>query len=384
MKKKIISSLILLVLLCIGASSCYANSVDSTRTSSGIFQYEVNGGNVTITGFINENDVATVEIPDTIQGMPVTSIKTQAFYNIDSIYSVHIPSSVKSIQKWAFANCQNLISVSFGNRNDEPTNTMDCYIAGYAFTLCDRLEELWICQNISIFSDYDAGNRYTPEILGLDHLKKIRGHKGSWAEKYAKKYNISFKPIINFNDVNYTSWYYKAVKFTFDNGLIKGLDSTHFGPYQKLSRAMLVTIIWRMEGEPQTNSDRFPDVKSSDWYFQAVNWAESNGIVNGYLTGKFGPKDDITREQLAAILMNYARYKGIDLDARGNTDKFIDFDNTGKYFKDAVSWCVANKIISGKENGTKIDPKGNASRAEVAAMIQNYCKAFNSFYGYDI
>ena len=139
-----------------------------------------------------------------------------------------------------------------------------------------------------------------------------------------------------------------------------------------------------MEGEPQTNSDRFPDVKSSDWYFQAVNWAESNGIVNGYQTGKFGPKDDITREQLAAILMNYARYKGIDLDARGNTDKFIDFDNTGKYFKDAVSWCVANKIISGKENGTKIDPKGNASRAEVAAMIQNYCKAFNSFYGYDI
>ena len=186
--------------------------------------------------------------------------------------------------------------------------------------------------------------------------------------------NADEEDKIPFVDVKENNWFYNAVAYTYEKGMISGLDRTHFGPYKQLSRGMLVTILWRMEGSPKTNVNKFPDVKSGAWYYDAVNWAASKGIVNGYKTGKFGPNDNITREQLAAILMNYAKYKGKNVDARANTSKFIDFNNTGKYFKDAVSWCVAKKIISGKENGTKVDPKGNATRAEAASMIMSYCQ----------
>ena len=178
---------------------------------------------------------------------------------------------------------------------------------------------------------------------------------------------------IPYTDVSEKAWYYDAVKYTYDYYMISGYNAYTFAPNDKLTRGMLVTILWRMEGEPKTNLNKFPDVKSKDWYYQAVNWAASKGIVSGYKTGKFGPRDNITREQLAAILMNYAKYKGKNTSSRANTSKFKDFNKTSSVFKDAVSWCIANKIISGKENGTKIDPKGTASRAEAASMLMSYC-----------
>ena len=187
-----------------------------------------------------------------------------------------------------------------------------------------------------------------------------------------KKVKIT-KSDLPFVDIGMNNWFHDPVKYVYQKRLMTGLDSTHFGPYKELSRGMLVTILWRMEGEPKTSLNKFSDVKSGDWYFTAVNWAASKGIVHGYNTGKFGPKDNITREQLAAILMNYAKYKGKNVSARANTSKFTDFNKTSSVFKDAVSWCIANKIISGKENGTKIDPKGTATRAEAASMIMKYC-----------
>ena len=129
-----------------------------------------------------------------------------------------------------------------------------------------------------------------------------------------------------------------------------------------------------MEGSKSVEGEmKFPDVKASDYYYEAVKWAEKTGVVHGYDTGKFGPNNNISREQLATILNNYAKYKKKDTSASTDLSKFTDNGRISSYAREAVSWAVAKKIISGKDNGTRVDPSGRATRAEAAAMIQNYC-----------
>ena len=178
---------------------------------------------------------------------------------------------------------------------------------------------------------------------------------------------------IPFTDIPSNAWYFNAVKFTYTNNMIKGLNDYTYGPSANLTRGMLVTILWRMEGNPKATSDLFTDVSASQYYYNAVNWAASNKIISGYGEGKFGPNDNITREQLAVILRNYAQFKKKNVSARTDLTKFADNARISSYAKDAVSWAVANKIISGKSGGTQVDPHGKATRAEVAAMLYNYC-----------
>ena len=181
------------------------------------------------------------------------------------------------------------------------------------------------------------------------------------------------KEDIPFTDVSENAWYYNAVKFNYEKGMIKGTSDTTFNPSGDLTRGMLVTILWRMEGNPKVTSNQFTDVGANQYYYNAVNWAASKKIISGYGNGKFGPNDKITREQLAVILRNYALYKKKNVSARTDLSKFTDNKNISSYAKDAVSWAVANKIISGKSEGTKVDPHGKATRAETAAMLYNYC-----------
>ena len=178
---------------------------------------------------------------------------------------------------------------------------------------------------------------------------------------------------IPFTDIPTNAWYYNAVKFNYANNMIKGLNDYTYGPSANLTRGMLVTILWRMEGNPKATSNQFTDVTSSQYYYNAVNWAASKKIISGYGDGKFGPNDNITREQLAVILRNYAQFKKKSVSARTDLTKYTDNTRISSYAKDAVSWAVANKIISGKANGTQVDPQGKATRAEVAAMLYNYC-----------
>lgn len=176
-----------------------------------------------------------------------------------------------------------------------------------------------------------------------------------------------------FSDIKTSDWYYESVKYSFATGMIYGNTETTFNPKGNLTRGMLVTILHRMEGFPTANGKNFSDVKQGQYYYDAVRWAAGAKVVNGYDNGKFGPNDNITREQLAAILMNYAQYKRKNVSARADLNKFGDNKKIASYFKDSVSWAVANKIISGKDNGKNVDPKGTATRAEVAAMLSNYC-----------
>ena len=177
-----------------------------------------------------------------------------------------------------------------------------------------------------------------------------------------------------FTDIYRSNWYYNSVEYCYKNGIIYGTTDTTFSPNTNVTRGNLVTILWRMEGSPVVSGNlSFPDVKTSDYFYEAVKWAEQTGVVHGYDTGKFGPNNYISREQLATILNNYAKYKKKDTLASTDLSKFTDNSKILSYAREAVSWAVAKGVMNGKNNGTKIDPSGRATRAEAAAMIQNYC-----------
>ena len=134
---------------------------------------------------------------------------------------------------------------------------------------------------------------------------------------------------------------------------------------------MIVTILYSLEGKPAVTGDAFADVDEDDWYFNAVNWAAANGIVSGYGDDKFGPNDNVTREQLVAILKAYAAYKKADVAAAADLAAYADADAISAWAVDAVKWGVAEGIISGKSADT-LDPAGNALRCEVAQMMMKF------------
>lgn len=189
-----------------------------------------------------------------------------------------------------------------------------------------------------------------------------------------KTVSVIVEKKLPFKDVNKEVWYYNSIKYCYDNGIIYGTTDTTFSPNTNVTRGNLVTILWRMEGNPKVSGNvSFPDVKTSDYYYEAVKWAEKTGVVHGYDTGKFGPNNYISREQLATILNNYAKYKKKNTSASTDLSEFTDNSKISSYAREAVSWAVAKGVMSGKNNGMRVDPQGRATRAETAAMIQNYC-----------
>lgn len=176
-----------------------------------------------------------------------------------------------------------------------------------------------------------------------------------------------------FTDVKEKDWYYNSIKFVYENGMILGKTDTLFKPNDNLTRGQLVTILWRMEGSKIIEGDTFPDVKSNQYYYNAVKWAVKNRVVNGYSDGTFKPNNDVSRQQLAVILMNYAKFKGKDISKRVDLTKYTDYKKISSYAPDSISWAIASKVMSGKENGTKVDPQGTATRGQIATMLTNYC-----------
>ena len=172
-----------------------------------------------------------------------------------------------------------------------------------------------------------------------------------------------------FIDVAPDAWYKDAVQYAYDHGLMTGVSDTEFAPEATTTRAMIVSILARLEGVESAQAAGFADVDDNDWYATAVNWAANVGVVNGYEDNTFRPNTAITREQLAAILMNYASYKGQDVSARASLDNYTDQPST--WAQEAISWSVAEGLISGVTN-TELQPQGNATRAQVAAILQRF------------
>ena len=184
-------------------------------------------------------------------------------------------------------------------------------------------------------------------------------------------YEVTIK--LPFDDVNENDWFYNAVKYTYCNKIMSGLNGNTFSPNTKVTRGMLVTILYNLEGHPSIiGTSKFADVQNKNIYFyNAVVWASNNNVVSGYANGKFGPDDNITREQLATILYNYCRYKGKYKTVHADYSKFTDNNKISDFAKWGMNWAVGNQIVNGS-NG-KLNPQGTATRAEAAAMISNYC-----------
>ena len=181
-------------------------------------------------------------------------------------------------------------------------------------------------------------------------------------------------PDLPFSDVTESDWFYDAVTYAYENGLMDGVGAGLFAPNSETTRAQLVTILYRLAGQPAPSGDSgFSDVETGTWYTDAVAWAAQNGIVNGVSDTQFAPGDDITREQLAVILYRYATYQGYDVSQRADLSGFVDAGTISTYAQEALSWANAQGLVLGFEDDS-LRPQGNASRAQIAAVLMRFCQ----------
>ena len=347
--------------------------------------------------FYNCPKLTNVAIPST-----VTSIGDLAFA-MTGITKLNIPSSVKTIGEQAFYYCQNL-------KGTVTIPKSVTFIGSKAFNFSLGIEK-YIIQNPNVTIDEDALDGeitvainqkikpieginiastknyypYTATIASDGTITTLREGRG-YIEYYDKNNTLIgsttlkvVKTELPFTDVSGNNWFYSSVKYTYQKGIILGTSNTTFNPNTKLTRGMLVTILHRMDGKPTpTTQNKFSDVYKSQYYYDAVIWANEKGIVHGYGDGsKFGPDDNITRQDLAVILRNFAQYKGKNVNITSDLNKFKDGNLVSDYAKTAMQWATGKGVITGNNNGESLTPHANSTRAEAAGMIYNYCTKVN-------
>ena len=219
---------------------------------------------------------------------------------------------------------------------------------------------------LPIKDGFDFEGWYTDKELETkyDFTEKVTKNFTLYA-KWTEKDNGEWKNP--FTDVKENDWFYDSVKYAYENDLMKGISNTEFAPDSEVTRAMFVTVIYRMENEPQTGKCAFTDVESGSYYESAVTWANENGIVSGISEDCFAPNEPITREQMAAIIYRYAAFKGYDITTSSNTS-YTDNDNISDYAKDAVIWAAEKSVMTGNTDGS-FAPKANTTRAQVASVF---------------
>lgn len=180
----------------------------------------------------------------------------------------------------------------------------------------------------------------------------------------------SYIASAGFSDVSKSAWYYDAVNYAAARGLMNGVGNGRFAPDGTMTRAMLVTVLWRYAGSPAAGENGFTDVPDGAWYAAAVAWAAENGIVNGVGAGKFNPNGDITREQMAAILFRFAQRNDLNTGAHGDLSGFPDRAKVSSYAVDAIVWAVGAGLLRGADG--KLLPQGSATRAQLAAILMRF------------
>ena len=289
-----------------------------------------------------------VALPDS-----VTVIDGLAFYGCTGLNEIVIPAGVKEIGDSAFYACENLKAVYFLGNAPET-------VGEFAFQM----------------SYYDDANETSSNInipgLTLYYLEGASGWTSpTWgAEAYP---TAVWKPSGYF-DVKPGSWYEQSVQYATEHGLMNGTGSNTFEPESTMTRAMLVTVLWRYANAPKPGANPFTDVPNGKWYTDAVAWAAENGVVNGVGDGKFEPDGSVTREQMATILYRYAQKVGIDTSKHTELSAFPDASRVSAYARAPMQWIVAEGVIGGsRENGQDwLNPQGNATRAEVATILMRF------------
>ena len=178
-----------------------------------------------------------------------------------------------------------------------------------------------------------------------------------------------------FTDVKESDWFYGDVMFAYEKGLMSGTRAATFEPNADTTRAQIAAVFCRLDGSPAVEGrNNYTDVEygsGAAWYYDAVTWAQQSGVMSGYGNNLFGPNDPVTRQQLAATFCNYANYKGYDLSAAGDLSGFTDAGEISPWAQDAMKWAVGIGLMNGKGGGI-LDPQGTATRAEVAAMLHSF------------
>ena len=293
--------------------------------------------------------LTSVTIPGSLSVLPES-----VFSGCSSLNTVIIPEGVTSIEHWAFSHCDKLCAIIL------PVSLKS--VGTDAFSECKKLKNVY----------YTGSFRDRRLNLIIDEPND-RLIDANW--HYDSDH---FKVTDIFTDVEKDSWYESAVQYAYDNGIFSGMTPTSFAPGVAMTRAMLVSVLYRLDGTDYKGNDTFlnyyKDVPKYSWYSVALAWATQNRIVSGVGDRVFNPDGNITREQMAAILYRYAVFKGYDTSASANLSKFPDADKISSWAIDSMKWAVAEGLISG--NGINLDPRGNATRAQVASILMRYCKKY--------
>jgi hypothetical protein len=178
-----------------------------------------------------------------------------------------------------------------------------------------------------------------------------------------------------FSDVSTSDWFYSDVEYAYKNGLMNGTGRNTFSPATTTTRGMIVTILWRLEGELIEVGKTFMDVKNGLYYYDAVAWASNNQIISGYNETEFGPDDAVTREQLATLIYRYAAYKKYNLAKKSTLDEYADKSQISDYAVSSIQWAHANGIITGTSSNT-LSPMDYAQRSQVATILKRFCTQF--------
>ena len=225
---------------------------------------------------------------------------------------------------------------------------------------------------------YDFGGWYADKALTQRITEiKLSGSKTVYADWKKREPNEPDAVKNPFADVNAGDWFYRDVLFSYEKGLMSGMDAAAFAPYANTTRAQIAVIFYRMEGSPAVEGENsFTDVvrdSGTAWFYDAVTWAQQNGIMGGYSNSSFAPNDPITREQLAAIFYRYAQYKGYDTTQGGMAIReFDDYESISDYAMGAMAWAVNTGLVKGDSN--LLYPKGTATRAEIAALFHRFAE----------
>ena len=217
------------------------------------------------------------------------------------------------------------------------------------------------------FAGWYADEALTDKVTSVT-LNSNQTVYAKWTEKTPEK------PALPFTDVTKGDWFYDAVQYVYDKGMMNGVDGGRFAPNATTSRAMIVTILYRLENEPAVSGKSpFTDVAAGQWYTNAVAWAAANGIVTGTTDTTFAPNGNITREQMAAILYRYASYKGLDVSRQADLSGYADANAISAYAKQAMAWANGQGLITGV-TATTLRPDGNAVRAQAATILMRLCE----------
>ena len=260
-------------------------------------------------------------------------------------------------ETWVKRNLDKIVTIE-GKGEVKPELKMSHIGKDVKFTFTPA--EGWVIKTVYVDGkDKGAIETYTYKDLAMDARIEV-----------VFTQNVAFQ--MNFADVSESQWFYDDVYFAVSNGLFNGIDEVTFAPGASMTRAMLVTVLYRLEGQPAVyGGSAFADVAAGQWYTDAVIWATRNGIVNGLGDGKFGTNDNVTREQMAAILYRYAQNCGYDTTARANLNGYTDAAKISTYAQEAMSWANAMSLINGR-TATSLAPTGTATRAEVAAIFHRF------------